>query len=113
MTMHIFERRTQQSSSPALEHAASNCSGAAAATAPASTADEIKEWLINKVAELAGVEVNHIDANEPLAFYGLDSVAAVSLSGELQDWLGRKVPPTLVYDYPSIQAMVGYLSAGS
>jgi acyl carrier protein len=82
-------------------------------TAPATTATDIHEWLVSKVAELAGIDVDHIDANEPVAFYGLDSVAAVSLSGELQDFLGCRVPPTLVYDCPSIEAMVNYLSTGS
>jgi acyl carrier protein len=70
----------------------------------------IHTWLMEKIAELAGTDVEKIDPQEPVAFYGLDSVAAVSLSGELQDWLGRKVPPTLVYDCPSIESMVRYLS---
>jgi len=102
MTMQLFEQRIDDASSIT-----------SIVTSPANTAADLHEWLINKVAELAGIEVHHIDANEPVAFYGLDSVAAVSLSGELQDFLGRRVPPTLVYDCPSIEAMVSHLSTGN
>src|SRR4029450_4317817 len=101
MTMQLFEQRIDKASSVA-----------GIVTSPANTAADIHEWLINKVAELAGVDVNHIDTHEPVAFYGLDSVAAVSLSRELQDFLGRRVPPTIVYDCPSIEAMVSHLSTG-
>jgi len=92
---------------------AGTCAGRGMATSTRTNATDIHAWLTEKIAELAGTDVDHIDAREPVAFYGLDSVAAVSLSGELQDWLGRKIPPTLVYDYPSIESMVCYLSTHS
>ncbi|MEL6606584.1 MAG: acyl carrier protein, partial [Cyanobacteria bacterium J06614_10] len=40
---------------------------------------------------------------------GLDSSAAIGLTGDLEDWLGQSVDPTLLYDYPTVDALVAYL----
>ncbi|NET47829.1 MAG: AMP-binding protein, partial [Merismopedia sp. SIO2A8] len=70
----------------------------------------IQTWLVNQVARMLKVAPDMIDIHEPLARYGLDSIAAVRLSGALEDWLGRSLSPTLAYDYPSIAALSKYLS---
>jgi acyl carrier protein len=51
-----------------------------------------------------------VDVTIPFDRYGLDSLTAVSLTGDLQDWLGVEVDPTLLYDYPTIEELVKYLS---
>jgi len=112
MMIRTFERRRHNASSMARQESASAGKGASITTLEPPSAEDIQAWLVDKVAELAGTEADRIDLSEPVAYYGLDSIAAVSLSGELQDWLRRQVPPTLVYDCPSIDAMVRYLSDG-
>jgi len=72
-------------------------------------AQAIQAWLASNIAERLRVNPQDIDVQQPFSRYGLDSVAAVSLSGELGDWLGRKLSPTLVYDYPTIEALVPHL----
>src|SRR5580693_5478895 len=72
----------------------------------------IEEWLVAKLANLLGVEPREIDAREPFASYGLGSTEAVSLSGELGEWLGRKVAADLAYEYPTIETLAQHL-AGS
>ncbi|NET60101.1 MAG: AMP-binding protein, partial [Symploca sp. SIO2E6] len=74
------------------------------------TNNKIQTWLIKQIAEQLGVEPQEIDIRESFARYGLDSVAAVRLSGELEEWLGRNLAPTLVYDYPTIEALARHLS---
>jgi acyl carrier protein len=69
----------------------------------------VRQWLIQHLAEALNVEQDDIDPEAPFAAYGLDSVAAVSLSGDLEDWLGRPLPATLAWDYPSIDALASYL----
>ncbi|MFI5293132.1 MAG: beta-ketoacyl synthase N-terminal-like domain-containing protein, partial [Candidatus Limnocylindrales bacterium] len=64
------------------------------------------------LAEVLQVESRTIDVREPFARYGLTSVEAVGLSGDLEMWLGRRLSPTLAYDYPSIEALARRLSAG-
>ncbi|HJT56092.1 MAG TPA: SDR family NAD(P)-dependent oxidoreductase, partial [Ktedonobacteraceae bacterium] len=71
--------------------------------------EAILGWLIAKVAEELAMDPAAIDVYEPLASYGMDSVTAVGLSGELEDWLGRELSPTLFYDYPTIGLLARYL----
>lgn len=74
------------------------------------TVESIQTWLLTKLSEQLKIAASEIDIQEPLARYGLDSMTAVTLSGELETWLGRSVSPTIVYDYPSIQALSQYLA---
>jgi len=72
--------------------------------------EAIQDWLIAKVAEELAVEPTAIDVYEPIASYGMDSVTAVGLSGDLEDWLGRELSPTLFYNYPTIAVLARYLA---
>jgi 8-amino-7-oxononanoate synthase len=72
--------------------------------------ETIRTWLIFNLSELAEIEPQDIDIQQPFAYYGLDSRQAAILSGELQDWLGCRLPPTLVYDYPNIEVLARYLA---
>ncbi|MFN6560832.1 MAG: amino acid adenylation domain-containing protein [Nostoc sp. ChiSLP01] len=74
------------------------------------TKEEIAAWLLVKVAEQLQVSPHEIDICEPLAQYGLSSLAAVRISGKLQEWLERELSPSLLYDYPTIQALAQYLA---
>ncbi len=76
--------------------------------APAASA--IEEWLAAQVAHRAGMSLSEIDVRRPFVDYGLDSVQAVSLTGELEVWLNRSLSPTLVWDYPNIEALAAYLA---
>ncbi|MGB7414218.1 MAG: beta-ketoacyl synthase N-terminal-like domain-containing protein, partial [Thermosynechococcaceae cyanobacterium] len=72
-------------------------------------AEAIQDWLRNNIAQRLGVTAAEIAPQDPFSESGLDSMAAVQLTGELQDWLGRSLSPTLIYDYPSIAALAHYL----
>ncbi|MEM8778241.1 MAG: acyl carrier protein [Cyanobacteria bacterium P01_G01_bin.49] len=71
---------------------------------------EVEKWLVSYLAELLEMAPNTI--NPALSFheYGLDSSAAVILSGDLQDWLGRDLEATLLLDYPTIEALAQYVT---
>ena len=71
--------------------------------------NEIKARLISLIAEQLEVVPDKIDINQPLANYGMNSLAAAIISGELQEWLKKEISPTLLYDYPTIQALAQYL----
>ncbi|ARV58015.1 phosphopantetheine-binding protein [Nostocales cyanobacterium HT-58-2] len=74
------------------------------------TAAEIQAWTVSYLANLLEVTPEEVDVTIPFDRYGLDSLAAVSLTGDLQDWLEYEVDPTLLYDYPTIEELVKYLS---
>ena len=71
---------------------------------------QIVDWLRDNLAQRLELPVSAIDINEPFANSGLSSVAAVSLSADLEDWLNVKLSPTIVYDYPNIVELATYLS---
>jgi acyl transferase domain-containing protein/acyl-CoA synthetase (AMP-forming)/AMP-acid ligase II/pimeloyl-ACP methyl ester carboxylesterase/acyl carrier protein len=72
--------------------------------------ESIQNWLISQLAGRLGILEREIDVREPLANYGLDSVQAVRLSAELEDWLEVKLSPTIIYDYPNIFRLAEYLA---
>ena len=76
---------------------------------------DIETWLLHRlqsrlgpVADAAG---ETIDPHMPFSYYGLDSIDAVELAAELEDWLGRPVSATLTFDYPTVSAVATYLAA--
>lgn len=71
---------------------------------------EIEQWLQSAVAEALEKPVHTIALDVPLSELGLDSVAAVALTGDLEDWSGLAVDPTLIFDYPTIQALAEHLT---
>ncbi|MEH2080434.1 acyl carrier protein [Nostoc sp.] len=74
------------------------------------TATKIQVWLVSYLAEQLEINSNEIDVTIPFERYGLDSSAAVSLSGDLEEWLGCEIDPTLLYDYPTIKALARHLA---
>jgi acyl carrier protein len=74
------------------------------------TANEIQDWISSYLAELLEVEAEEIDVTIPFDRYGLDSSAAVGLTGDLEDWLGTELDPTLLYDYPTVETLAQHLS---
>lgn len=69
------------------------------------TAEEIQAWIASYLADLMEVEPDEVDVTVPFEQYGLDSAEAVELSGDLEDWLGKKLNPTLLYNYPTVEAL--------
>lgn len=73
-------------------------------------ASEIKDWLVLQLAQLLKIDPDKVDVTLPFESYGLDSEAAVLLSGDIQEYLRRDdLEPTLLFDYPTIEAVVKYL----
>lgn len=73
----------------------------------------IETWLVGRLATCLDAAIDEIDPDAPFDSYGLDSAEAVGLSGELEDWLQRRVSPTLLYDYPTIAALAEHLGGES
>ena len=71
--------------------------------------ENIKSWLVSQLAERLEIETNQIDIERDFIDYGLNSIEVVNLSGELENLLGRRLPPTLLLDYPTIESLAEYL----
>ena len=58
------------------------------------------------VAHRCGLDAGEIDRDCPLVELGISSVDAVELAGRLELRLGRPLPPTLLWEHPTINAIV-------
>jgi acyl carrier protein len=74
------------------------------------TAAAIQAWLVSHLVEQFGIAPQEIDLYAPFDSYGLDSMIMVSLTGELEDWLGYQLSPNLLYEYTTIVALSQYLA---
>ncbi|MGX2041766.1 acyl carrier protein [Methylocaldum sp. MU1018] len=71
---------------------------------------EIGERLTAMLAEQLRMKPEEIELARPLGEYGLDSINAINLAGDLEDWLGFQLPSTLLWDYPTGEALANYLA---
>lgn len=93
------------------EHAPAPLSEAAAPAALDEDPDSIAAAIRRSAAALLGLPgPAHIDPVRPLFTQGLSSVLAVDLCSALGEWLERPVPVTLLFRYPSVEALAAHLS---
>lgn len=71
--------------------------------------EEIKAWLVSNIAAIIEIDPELIDVQKPLENYGIDSMQAMNLSGDMQEWLGCQLSPTVVWDYPTIELLARHL----
>ncbi|MEO0835340.1 MAG: acyl-CoA dehydrogenase family protein, partial [Cyanobacteria bacterium J06642_3] len=71
--------------------------------------DWLSQWLSNKLQ----LPLDKIDRTKAFADYGIDSVMAMELAQDLQEWLPEdlEIEPTLAWSFPSIEALAGYLES--
>ncbi|MFB7620113.1 acyl carrier protein [Kitasatospora sp. NPDC056181] len=79
------------------------------AARPAPTAEEIRSWLTDRLTHFLDIPAESIDPDVSLAEYGLESVYAFALSGEIEDQLGLAVEPTLIWDVDTVAALTAHL----
>ncbi len=71
---------------------------------------EIESWMTRWLTTRAGVDPNTVDLDMPFADYGLDSMTAVELSGESEDWSGIELTPVVAWNYPTVAKMSAYIA---
>lgn len=74
------------------------------------TKQEIEDWLIEYIAGHAEVEVEEVDPECGFDELGLDSALAVGLTGDLEEWLGSRIDPTIFYNYTTISSLSTHLA---
>ncbi|GAA1289438.1 hypothetical protein GCM10009609_65960 [Pseudonocardia aurantiaca] len=72
---------------------------------------QVRDWLIAAIAEMLRVEAAEVSSETVFRELGLSSVQLVQMTADLEDILGREVPPTFLFDCPTIEDAVVYLTA--
>jgi len=74
------------------------------------SAAEVRSWIVGELAKSMNMNSSSIDPYAPLQSLGVDSLAAIGMTGGLAAFLGRDVPATLMWDYDSIDAIAHALA---
>ena len=70
-----------------------------------------ERWLLEHLALYLDRDVAALDRGVPLVEYGLDSVCALCLCGDLEEDFDHYAEPALLWEHPTVDALVGYLAA--
>jgi acyl carrier protein len=73
--------------------------------------DQLRSWLVARVAGYLRRPPEDIDPSRRLDEYGLDSLYGTVLCGEIEDEFGLVVEPTLLWDHPTVDDLAGALLA--
>lgn len=74
------------------------------------TEQSIAQWLTAHLSDKLGVPAGQIDPATTFAEQGVDSMMAIVMSGDLAEWSGRDIDPTVLYEYPTISTLAQYVS---
>jgi len=73
------------------------------------TVEAIRQWLTERVAFYLERPEESIDPDAGLVEMGLDSVYAMTLSGDLEDHFGLVIEPTVAWDYRTVNELTGFV----
>ena len=73
------------------------------------SADGLRQWVVEQVAEQARLPHTEVLPDVPLAEYGLDSLYTVTLAADLEDGLGLSLEPTVALEHPTIGELVDFV----
>ncbi len=70
----------------------------------------IHSWLTHYLVNELSMKPEEVDVEKRFDEFGIDSAKALKLVGDLEDYLGYRLPPSLPYQYPTIQTLSVYLA---
>ena len=79
-------------------------------TPTSATEQAIRNWLIWKFSERIGVQPDEIDIHQPFAHYGVKSIDLAMISVDLEQWLTRQLPPSLLREFSTIHNLARQLA---
>ncbi len=72
--------------------------------------NELQNWIVTWLCRELTLKKGELSFTENLLTYGIDSVAAIMLVGDLEDRLKVRLPPTLLWDHPTVQSLMDRLA---
>jgi myxalamid-type polyketide synthase MxaB len=85
--------------------------GAATQVIVAPSRSEVVEYLTRLLIETLKLrDIDHIEPRQPLFDLGLDSILAIELRNTLEQRFGLKLPATLLFVHPTIEALASHIA---
>jgi len=108
----LLEQLTDAAGPAAARRSAESLIERLRATPPAERERLLVGYVAGEVARIASLpSAENIDTRAPLHALGFDSLMLVELRNALATAVGRPLDATLVYDYPSVSTLAGFLGS--
>jgi acyl carrier protein len=75
------------------------------------TEANIRQWLIERLAKQLKTDASQIDSSRTFESYGLDSIVAVQVAGDLEKLLEQRLSPALLFEHQNIDDLAKYLAS--
>ncbi len=73
--------------------------------------DMVRLWIVQWLTVRGGIEPDQIEVNQRFEDYGLDSLMAIELIGDLEDCCDVELTPSVAWEHPSIDTMASLIAA--
>lgn len=77
------------------------------------TREKLTTWFTDKLSDELGIKKEEISLTPPIESYHLDSISAVSLSQDLEDFVGFYIEPTIFSEFETINEMIEWILSKS
>jgi acyl carrier protein len=74
------------------------------------TVEELQSFLSERIAKWLGSSPEEVELQVDFMDYSLDSIALASISGDLEERLGRRLPPSLLWEHSTIERLSIHLA---
>ncbi|WP_371497196.1 acyl carrier protein [Kitasatospora sp. NBC_00374] len=71
---------------------------------------DIRDWLVERLSSYLSRPESEINTEMPFAEFGMDSVAALSLFGDIEEKFELYLEPAVAYEHPTVTAMAAFLA---
>ena len=73
------------------------------------TKEKIQNWLVERLAREMKVTVDQIDVQRSFSTYGIDSLAAVTITADLEEYIHCQLLRNVFWEYPNIALISQYI----
>ena len=115
----VYESRRRRPMLSTIEEGSSEPSSASSApsalvrqlrSASVSERRSILERRIGSlIGQVVGIDSGEVSTERPLMDLGVDSLLAVEVRNAVGELVGQKLPPTVVFDYPTVERLSDYV----
>lgn len=70
----------------------------------------LTEWITTWLRTELSLPEGAVELAAPFTRFGMDSVHAMMMTGDLEEHLGLRLSPTVTWDHPTIDALSSHLA---
>jgi acyl-CoA synthetase (AMP-forming)/AMP-acid ligase II/acyl carrier protein len=108
---YLFESRLQRARQNSVDEGIGVSREELLALSPADRTYVLEDCLRRLIASVLHIPSRQFDRTEPLGSYGLESLRSNQLIAVIEDALGVSLPPTTIFNYPTLAELSRHLAA--